>query len=103
VLGTLLSSPIAEIRGVRKRAQGNARSPPRFCTAERFWLAALGQTRVNALLGAAQRPMAALLLDGQHEVARVRIVEHRAGALVEQVRIEPVGAQERHAVLPFLA
>src|SRR4029079_6307230 len=70
VLGTLLPSPIAEIGGVRKRAQGNGRRTPRFCTAERFWLVRPPRRRI-----------AALLLERQHEVARMRIVEHRAGAL----------------------
>ena len=45
----------------------------------------------------------ALLLERQHQVARMRIVEHRAGALIEQVGIEPVGAQQRNAMLPLLA
>ena len=39
----------------------------------------------------------------QREFARVHIVEHRPGALVEHVGVEIIAAQQRHPVLPRLA
>ena len=31
------------------------------------------------------------------------VVEHRAGTLIEQIGIEPIGAQQRNTMLPLLA
>src|SRR5207248_870327 len=36
----------------------------------------------------------------QHEVVRMRIIEHGSCTLVEQVGIDPVRSQQRHAMLP---
>src|SRR5205085_7454297 len=44
-----------------------------------------------------------LALEGQRQLARIDIAEQRARTLVEQVRVEIVGAQQRQPVLPGLA
>ena len=87
--------PIAEIGGARKRAQGNAQEAARFCTAKVF--------AADAAVPPERRSAAIYCLSGQDQVARMGVVEHRAGALVEQIGVELVGAQQRHAVLPLLA
>src|SRR3954470_524866 len=103
VLATaILSSPAGSCPPISRYwacAEARARervTAPKVCRLSGFCCAG------NANGGRAPR----LFLQHQREVARVQVVEHRAGALIEHVGIEIVGAEQRDLALepnPFCA